>query len=414
MLISHRIALDPNDKQATYFARACGTARFAYNWALGEWQRQYEAHRNDPSLPRPSEAALRRQLNDIKVAQFPWMQEVTKNAPQQAIKNLGAAFKRFFAGDGKYPRFKKKGQHDSFRADNGTDKNHLHAVEIKGQKIKLSVLGWVRMREPLRFNGNVKSAVVSRTADRWFVSLTVEIEHLTPVRENQAAGGVDLGVSSLATMSDGSAVIGPKALRSNLARLKRLSRSLSRKAKGSANRRKAKARIARLHARIGNIRKDALHKLTTGLVERFTVIGIEDLNVRGMMANDRLARSIADMGFHGFRRQLEYKAVMRGSRIVVADRWHPSSKTCSACGVVVDALPLAVREWECVACGVHHDRDVNAAKNLMKIAVSSTVTACGEESSGLGLPAASPAAVMAKLASVKQESSTKLPMRRFG
>ncbi len=264
------------------------------------------------------------------------------------------------------------------------------------------------MREPLRFNGNVKSAVVSRTADRWFVSLTVEMEHVTPVRENQAAGGVDLGVSSLATMSDGSAVIGPKALRSNLARLRRLSRSLSRKVKGSANRRKAKARIARLHARIGDMRKDALHKLTTGLVERFTVIGIEDLNVRGMMANGRLARSIADMGFHEFRRQLEYKAAMHGSRIVVADRWHPSSKTCSACGVVVETLPLAVREWECAACGTHHDRDVNAAKNLMKIAVSSTVTACGEESSGLGL------AVMAKLASVKQESSTKLPMRRFG
>ena len=408
MLISHRIALDPNDKQATCFAKACGTARFAYNWALGEWQRQYEAHKADTSLPRPSEAALRRQLNDIKAAQFPWMREITKNAPQQAIKNLGAAFKRFFTGDGKYPRFKKKGQHDSFRADNGTDKNHPHAVEVKGQKIKLPVLGWVRMREPLRFNGNVKSAVVSRTADRWFVSLTVEMEHITPVRENQAAGGVDLGVSSLATMSDGSAVIGPKALRSNLARLKRLSRALSRKVKGSANRRKTKARIACLHARIGDIRKDALHKLTTGLVERFTVIGIEDLNVRGMMANARLARSIADMGFHEFRRQLEYKAVMRGSRIVVAGRWHPSSKTCSACGVVVEALPLSVREWECAACGVHHDRDVNAAKNLMKIAVSSTVTVCGEESSGLGL------AVMAKLASAKQKSSTKLPMRRFG
>jgi putative transposase len=408
MLISHRIALDPNDKQATYFARACGTARFAYNWALGEWQRQYEAHKVDTTLPRPSEAALRRQLNDIKGEQFPWMREVTKNAPQQAIKNLGSAFRRFFAGDGKYPRFKKKGQHDSFRADNGTDKNHPHAVEVKGQKIKLPVLGWVRMREPLRFNGNVKSAVVSRTADRWFVSLTVEMEHITPVRENQAAGGVDLGVSSLATMSDGSAVVGPKALRSNLARLRRLSRSLSRKVKGSANRRKAKARIARLHARIGDIRKDALHKLTTGLVERFTVIGIEDLNVRGMMANDRLARSIADMGFHEFRRQLEYKAVMHGSRIVVADRWHPSSKTCSGCGAVVETLPLSVREWECVACGVHHDRDVNAAKNLMKIAVSSTVTACGEESSGPSL------AVMAKLASTKQESSAKLPVRGFG
>jgi putative transposase len=393
MLISHRIALDPNDRQATYFTRACGTARFAYNWALGEWQRQYKEG------GKPSEAALRRQLNDIKGAQFPWMLEVTKNAPQQAIKNLGAAFKRFFAGKGKYPRFKKKGIADSFRADNGPDKNHPHAVEVTGRRVKLPVIGWVRMREPLRFNGKIQSAVVSRTADRWFVSLTVEIDHATPVRENQAAGGVDLGVSSLATLSDGSAVDGPKALCSNLARLKRLSRSLSRKVKGSANRRKAKAKIARLHARIGNIRADALHKLTTGLVGRFTVIGIEDLNVRGMMANDRLARSIADMGFHEFRRQLAYKAAMYGSRVVVADRWQPSSKTCSECGAVLEALPLSVREWDCPDCGTHHNRDVNAAKNLMKLAVSSTVTACGEEGAGLGF------AAKVKPTSVKQESN---------
>src|SRR5712692_5842434 len=217
MLISHRIALDPNDRQATYFARACGTARFAYNWALAEWQRQYKEG------GKPSEAALRRQLNDIKAEQFPWMLEVTKNAPQQGIKNLGAAFKQFFTGKGKYPRFKKKGVADSFRADNGTDKNHRHAVEVNGRRVKLPVLGWVRMHEPLRFNGKVQSAVVSRTADRWFVSLTVEIEHQTPVRESQEVGGVDLGVSSLATISDGNTLVGPKALRSNLARLKRLS-----------------------------------------------------------------------------------------------------------------------------------------------------------------------------------------------
>lgn len=393
MLISHRIALAPNDRQATYFARASGTARFAYNWALAEWQRQYQEG------GKPSEAALRRQLNDIKGAQFPWMLEVTKNAPQQAIKNLGAAFKRFFAGDGKYPRFKKKGVHDSFRADNGSDTNHPDAVEVKGRRVKLPVIGWVKMREALRFSGKVKSAVVSRTADRWFVSLHVEIDHTTPVRENQAVGGVDLGVSSLATLSDGSRVSGPKALRSNLARLKRLSRSLSRKVKGSAHWHKAKAKIARLHARIGNIRADALHKLTTELVGRFTVIGIEDLNVRGMMANDRLSRSIADMGFHEFRRQLTYKAAMYGSRVVVAGRWHPSSKTCSACGAVLEALPLSVREWQCSDCGAHHDRDVNAAKNLRKIAVSSTVKACGEEGSGLGLTA------KVKPASVKQESN---------
>lgn len=211
------------------------------------------------------------------------------------------------------------------------------------------------MREPLRFSGKGQSVGVSRTADRWCVSLTVEMDHTAPVREHQAAGGVDLGVARLATLSDGSVFDGPKALRANLARLKRLSRSLSRKVQGSANRRKGKVKMARLHARIGNIRADALHKLTTELVTRFTVTGIADLNVRGMMAHDRLARSIADMGFHAFRRQLAYQAALYGSRVVVADRWYPSSKTCSDCGSVIAALPLSVRAWQCPDCGAHHD-----------------------------------------------------------
>ena len=399
MIIAHKIALAPNDRQATYFARACGTARFAYNWALGEWQRQYAAWKDDPKLPRPSEAALRRHLNAIKEERFPWMLEVTKNAVQQAVKNLGSAFKRLFDGNGKYPRFKKKGIHDSFRADPGPDKQHPNAVETKPGHVKLPVIGWVRMHETLRFSGKVLSAVVSRTADRWFVSLTVEVEHQVPVRENQAAVGVDLGVKVLATLSDASTFDGPKALRSNLKKLNRLSRSLSRKVKGSANRRKAKVKISRLHARIANIRNDALHKLTTDLTKRFAVIGIEDLNVRGMMANDRLSRAIADMGFHKFRRQLDYKAVMNGARIVLVDRWYPSSKTCADCGHVVDKLPLSVREWDCPACGVHHDRDHNAARNLERMAVSSTVSVCGEEGSGLGRK------TKAKPASVKQESS---------
>jgi len=185
-----------------------------------------------------------------------------------------------------------------------------------------------------------------------------------------------------------------------------LSHSLSRKIKGSANRTKAKAKIARLHARISNmrisnIRKDALHKLATALVRRFALIGIEDLNVRGMMANGKLARSIADMGFHEFRRQLDDKAAMAGSRILVANRWYPSSKTCSDCGHVLEKLPLSRRDWACPACGAHHDRDLNAARNLEKMAASSAVTACGEDGSGLGRK------TKVKPASVKQDSRAK-------
>ena len=225
-----------------------------------------------------------------------------------------------------------------------------------------------------------------RVADPWFVSITVEVpdqSHL-PKAENQGVVGVDLGVSALATLSTGEIITGPKPHKALLTRLQRLSRSLSRKQKGSANRRKAKAKLARLHARIANIRQDALHKLTTDLTRRFHTIVIEDLNVRGMMRNRHLARSIADMGFFEFRRQLEYKAAMRGGQVVVADRWFPSSKTCSACGSVQKEMPLSVRQWTCPDCGAYHDRDLNAAKNLATYAVSSTVSACGGEGYGSG------------------------------
>ena len=376
MILAHKIALDPNDRQATHFAKAAGVARFSWNWALGQWQEQFKAG------SKPNEAALRKQLNAIKDEQFPWMADVTKNAPQQAIKNLGTAFKNFFDGRAKFPRFKKKGVHDSFRADNGPQVKGADAVIVDGKRVRLPVIGWVRMREPLRFADQVKSAVVSRTADRWFVSLQVEIPDRA-VPENQgAAVGVDLGVKALATLSDGGTFEGPKALRKNLKKLRRMSRSLSRKTKGSSNRRKAKLNIARLHARIGNIRKDATHKATTTIAKNHGVIVIEDLNVRGMMANDKLSRAIADVGLHEFRRQIDYKALLNGSKIIVADRWYPSSKTCSTCGYKMEVLPLSVRDWTCPACGCAHDRDVNAAKNLVKLAVSSTVSACGEEGSG--------------------------------
>jgi len=394
MLIAHKIALHPNNVQATYFARAAGTARFAYNWALAEWQRQYEAWKLDNSQPRPSQMALRRQLNSIKAAQFPWILEVTKNAPQMAIIQLGAAFKNFFAGRANYPKFRKKGLHDRFSLTNDQ-------FSIDGSRIRIPSLGWVRMREPLRFTGKIMSATVSRVADRWFVSITVDTQNDLPLpkAENQGVVGVDLGVSALATLSTGERITGPKAHKALLSRMQRLSRGLSRKVKGSENRKKAKAKLARLHAGIGNIRKDGLHQLTTNLTRRFHTIGIEDLNVRGMVKNRHLSRAVSDMGFFEFRRQLEYKAAQRCGMLVVADRWYPSTKTCSACGHKLETLPLSVREWACPACGSVHDRDVNAAMNLRNLAVSSTVSACGEEGAGSGRK------TRVKPASVKQEVS---------
>lgn len=377
MILAHKIALDPNHAQATYFARACGVARFAYNWALAEWKHQYEAAKADAALPKPSQMALRRQLNAIKREQFPWMLEVTKNAPQMAIIQLGEAFNNFFKKRARYPSFRRKGVHDRFTLTNDQ-------FSVEGSRIRIPALGWVRMREPLRFEGKITSATVSRVADRWFVSIAVETQdtsHL-PQAENQGTVGVDLGVKALATLSTGEVLHGPKALAMLLSRLRRASRSLSRKVKGSANRKKARQRLARLHARIANIRQDGLHQLTSDLTRRFSAIVLEDLNVRGMVRNRHLARAVSDMGFAELRRQVEYKAAKRGGEVIFADRFYPSSKTCSACGHVLDVLPLAVREWTCPDCGAHHDRDLNAAVNLKNLAASSAVVACGEEGSG--------------------------------
>jgi putative transposase len=312
---------------------------------------------------------------------------------------LGEAFRNFFAGRARYPKFRKKGVHDRFTLTNDQ-------FSVEGSRIRIPHLGWVRMRESLRFAGKIMSATISRVADRWFVSITVDTEDPPKSRaENQGTVGVDLGVAALATLSTGETITGPKPHKALLDRLRRLSRSLSRKQKGSSNRRKARAKLARLHARIANIRSDALHKLTTEITRRFHTIGIEDLNVRGMAKNRRLARSIADMGFFEFRRQLEYKATMRGGVVVVADRWFASSKTCSACGSVQEAMPLSVRQWICPDCGTRHDRDLNAAINLKNMAVSSTVSACGEEGAGRARKST------VKPASMKQEASSRFSQK---
>ena len=376
----HKIKLDPTHEQAIYFARACGVARFAFNWALAAWKEEYEAG------GKPNEAALRKRLNAIKGTEFPWMAEVTKVAPQNAIKNVGLAFQHFFrrvkqGGKPGYPRFKRKGVHDSFRADNGPKDARSNAVECVGKTIKLPRCGVVRMREELRFSGRTLAATVSKMADGWYVAILVDTADCLSGPLDRGTVGVDLGIKELATLSTGEIIPALKPHRAAHARLVRLSRSLSRKQKGSSNRAKAKDKLAKLHLRISNIRTDALHKLTTKLATEFDTIAIEDLNVKGMMRNRHLARSIADAGFAEFRRQLEYKAAMTGARVHVVDRFFPSSKTCHSCGTI-HPMKLSDRVMVC-DCGNVMDRDLNAAMNLEQHAASSAVSACGEEGSGL-------------------------------
>lgn len=420
MLRSHKIRLVPNQAQEICFAKGCGTARFAWNWALGEWNRQYEAHKVVASQPKPSECSLRRQLNAIKHEQFPWMAEVTKCALQEDIIALGAAFKNWF--DSMFckrsgtrmgrPDFTKKGScRDAFKI-------HGNVVAIDGCLIRIPLLGWVRMREPVRFTGSIKTCTISliggRSVGAWHASLTVETEDVPQRTENQGAVGVDLGVTDLAVTSAGAKEPGPKALSVLLARLRRLSRAHSRKVKGSANRRKSAQRLARVHWRIGNVRVDALHKLSYQLTTQNSWVAVEALNVKGMMRNDKLARHIADAGWGELRRQLAYKAQQRGVTLAVVDRFFPSSKTCSDCGAVNGALTLADRRWTCV-CGAEHDRDVNAAKNLLKRCIADAiaasekqtagggpVAACGEEGAGRSRKTA------VKPASAKQEVNHKL------
>ena len=366
---AHRIELDPTVAQAIYFAKACGTARFAYNWALERWKKKYAAGE------KVNAGVIAKEFNRLKKSDpaLSWVKTVSKTAPQYAIDGLGEAFKRFFTKTAGYPKFRVKGRGDSFRADYG------ELFRVRPDTVFIPKLGDVRLKQPLRFQGRVVQAVVSREAGRWFISITVDLgdnwtrKNETVDHPNDAVG-VDLGLTHAAVLSTGEKLEGPKPLRRNLKKLRRLGRRLSRKAAGSNNRHKAKVRLARCHRKIKNIRKDWSHKFTTRLCRENQAVVIEDLKVSGMLKNRRLSRDISDSRWGEIRRQLEYKSKDFGTKLVVADRWLPSSKTCSNCGVKREgALPLSVREWSCPDCGAVHDRDINAAKNLRSLAVKSEV-----------------------------------------
>ena len=362
---THKIELIVNDKQELYLKKAVGCARFAFNWALNEWIEEYEAYKKDPTQPKLTQYSIRRKLNAIKREQFPWMMEVTKCAVRMAIIQLGQAFANFWKNPEhfKYPKFKKKYASDSFTISN----DHF---EVKGSRIRIPKLGWVRMREPLRFKETkLLWATVSRRGKRWYVSLSCELadlNHLKPAK-NQGTVGVDLGVKSLAVLSNHKRFDALQPLKKSLSKLRRLQRKLARSEKASKNRIKLVLEIGELHRKIFNYRQNALHQLTNYLTTHFSRIVIEDLNVGGMLKNRKLARCIADVGFYEFRRQLEYKAEQRGCEVIVADRYFASSKTCGYCGQKHEELKLSDRHWKCAHCGSEiKDRDFNAAINLRR------------------------------------------------
>jgi putative transposase len=356
VILAHKICLVPTPAQESYFRRAAGTARFTYNWALAEWKREYEAG------GRPNGRALKRRFNAIRGTEYPWTYDVHRDCTARPFDDLQAAFKRLFrrvaAGEKPgYPRFKRKGVHDAFYIAN--DK-----VRFDGKRIRIPRLGWVKMREVLRFEGKVLGVVVKRVADRWYAVVQVDVGDLRRPRTGNGIVGVDLGIKASATLSTGEVVPGPKALARHLRKLRRLSRRFSRKRPGSRGRRRLAGALARLHARIANIRKDHLGKLSTRLCRENQAVGIEDLRVAGMVRNRRLARSIIDEAWGQLRWMLAYKSQLYGTDLVVHDRWFPSSKACSRCGHVKDKLPLSVRTYSCDACGLVIDRDLNAALNL--------------------------------------------------
>ena len=368
--ISHKIELMPNDKAQTHFQKAFGCARLSYNWGLDRWEYYYKQG------IKKSHLDLKKEFNAIKKTQFPFVYEVSKYATQQPFIHLNRAFQKFFKdleqGKVSYPKFKKK------KANSGS-------YYIGGDQVYLKIpnLGLVKMREKLRFDGKINSVTISQRGDKFFASFNMQIskeEYIKThpqAKTNQLGLGIDLGLKSFSSLSNGLEVKAPKPLDRLECLLVRRSRQLSKKqhaktklealqgVKRSKNYQKASLKLNKLHRRIANIRGDFLHKTTSCLVKNVQYFSIEDLNVQGMMRNHRLAKSLADVSFYEFKRQLTYKAEYNDREIHQVDRFYPSSKLCSNCGALKADLTLKDRVYCCDKCGTRLDRDYNASLNLL-------------------------------------------------
>jgi len=421
---AYKTELDPNETQRKLFRGYSGAVRFAYNWMLA----RREAHYKE-TAEAISGYDLIKEFRALKDTEFPWFREYASRVEETAARALEAAYQRFFKmckgelprpklrkprKDGKpagFPRFKSRnGKPISFKFWG------LKPTDVQSNRIRFQRIGWVHLKEEgylpqPREDLSVLCATVSVKAGRWFVSLQVEEEvDVRPTSPNVI--GLDVGSRFLAVASDGRAWENPRALRRAQRKLKKLSRKLARQAKGSNRRRDTVARIGRLHYRIANIRKHAIHQVTSDVLDRQqhnrtpAVICIEDLNVKGMTANHKLAMSIADASLAELHRQIVYKAEWLGVLVIKADRWYPSSKTCSACGAVNKDLQLGDSEFVCPACGFVIDRDLNAAVNLREYALQELASKIGESTNARGGGGAGRADVLhGETAPVKREAA---------
>jgi putative transposase len=359
----------PTDAQAAELSRTFGCVRKVYNMALAArteaWARQERINYNQTSA----------MLTEWKkTEELAYLGEVSSVPLQQTLRHLQGAFTNFFAKRARYPRFKSK------RTSRASAEYTSSAFRLREGKLTLAKMAEpldIRWSRPLPEGSMPTTVTVSRDgAGRWFVSLLCEDPAVRPLPANSDAVGIDVGLSHLLTLSTGEKIANPRHERRDRVRLAKAQRELSRKAKGSANRAKARARVARVHARITDRRRDMLHKPTTRLVRENQTLVIEDLTVRNMVKNRTLARAISDAAWSQLRSMLEYKAAWYGREVIAVDRFFPSSRLCSHCGALAERMPLGVRTWTCV-CGTTHDRDVNAANNLLAAGLAVSVWGAG-------------------------------------
>jgi len=373
---AYKVELDPNNKQRTLFRQYAGTARWAYNYGLRRKIESYELNGKSITL-----FDLGHEITLLRRSTESWLCDVSSWVPRGAIRNLENAYKNFYRRCKSssrmkgFPKFKsKKNGIGSFNLCDVKTITHSAIILPRIGRVRLKEHGYVPCEEV------VKSVTISERAGHWFAAVLTDED--PPLREHgNNVTGIDVGISKLAVLSDGTEFENPRALEKAQTKLRILYKSASRKQKGSNNRKKAASRLARKHYQVACIRKDAIHKATTAIIKRSSLIAIETLNVHGMMKNHHTARAVADTAMSEFLRQIEYKANWSGINVVKADMFFPSSKMCSRCGNVKPRLSLSTKLFRCF-CGLELDRDLNAAINLKNLAVSSTATACCPGGSG--------------------------------